>query len=70
MVGVIALIATGTRGAVPDAGLVAVLLPVVTAGHLAGRPLFAALVRSERYEPVLTAVLLTAVLAGLVAALV
>jgi uncharacterized protein len=70
VVGVIALVATGTRGAAPDAGLVAVLVPVVAAGHLAGRPLFAALVRSGRYEPVMTAVLLVSVLAGLVAALV
>ena len=47
----------------------AVLVPVVVAGHLAGRPLFAALVRSGRYEAVLTAVLLASVAGGLVAAL-
>jgi uncharacterized membrane protein YfcA len=70
VVGVIALVATGTSGAVPDAGLVAILVPVVAAGHLAGRPLFAGLVRSGRYEGVLTAVLIASVLAGLVAALV
>ena len=70
VVGVIALVATGTRGAVPDAWLVALLIPVVIAGHLAGRPLFAALVRSGRYETVLTAILAGSVIAGLVAALV
>jgi uncharacterized membrane protein YfcA len=68
VVGVIALWVTGTSGAVPDAGLVAVLVPVVVAGHLAGRPLFAALVRSGRYEAVLTTVLVASVVAGLAAA--
>jgi uncharacterized protein len=67
-VGAAALWVTGTTGAVPDAGLVAVLMPVVVAGHLAGRPLFAALVRSGRYETVLTAVLIASVAAGLLAA--
>ncbi len=70
VVGVIALAATGTEGAVPDAWLVALLLPVVALGHLAGRPLFAALVRSGRYEGVLTGVLVASVVAGLLAALV
>jgi uncharacterized membrane protein YfcA len=69
VVGVIALVVTGTRGAVPDPLLVAVLVPVVAAGHLAGRPLFAALTRSRRFEPVVTAVLLVSVVAGLVTAL-
>jgi uncharacterized membrane protein YfcA len=69
VVGVIALWVTDTAGAVPDAGVVALLLPVVAAGHLAGRPLFAALVRSGRYETVLTAVLVASVGAGLAAAL-
>jgi uncharacterized protein len=68
VVGVIALLVTGTSGAVPDAGLVAVLVPVVVAGHLAGRPLFSALVRSGRYELVLTTVLIASVVAGLAAA--
>ena len=54
VVGVIALWVTGTSGAVPDAGLLAILVPVVVAGHLAGRPMFTALVRSGRYEAVLT----------------
>ena len=69
VVGVVALLVTGTSGAVPDAGLVALLVPVVVAGHLAGRPLFAALVRSGRYEEVLTAVLIASVAGGLAAAL-
>jgi len=67
-VGVIALLVTGTSGAVPELGLVALLVPVVAAGHLAGRPLFAALVRGGHYEAVLTAVLLASVAAGLAAA--
>ena len=69
VVGVIALLVTGTSGAVPDGGLVAVLVPVVVVGHLAGRPLFAALVRTGRYEEVLTAVLVASVAGGLAAAL-
>jgi uncharacterized protein len=69
VVGVVALVVTGTSGAVPDAGLVALLVPVVVAGHLAGRPLFAALVRGGRYEVVLTSVLIGSVVAGLAAAL-
>jgi uncharacterized membrane protein YfcA len=69
VVSVMALLVTGTSGAVPDAGLVAVLVPVVVAGHLAGRPLFTALVRGGRYEEVLTAVLITSVAGGLAAAL-
>ena len=68
VVGVIALAVTGTSGAVPDAGLVALLVPVVIAGHLAGRPLFAALLRSGRYEAVLTSVLLVSVAGGLAVA--
>jgi uncharacterized protein len=68
VVGAIALWATDTSGAVPDAGLVALLVPVVAAGHLAGRPVFAALVRGGRYETVLTAVLIGSVVAGLLAA--
>lgn len=68
VVSVIALAITGTTGAVPDALLVAILVPVVAVGHLAGRPLFHALARSRRYEPVVTAVLLISVVAGLATA--
>jgi uncharacterized protein len=70
VVGVVALVVTGTSGAVPDLGLVAILVPVVAAGHVAGRPLFAALVRGGRYEAVLTAVLLASVAGGLAGALI
>ena len=69
VVAAVALALTGTTGAVPDAALVALLVPVVVAGQLAGRPLFAALVRSGRYEAVLTGVLLASVLGGLLVAL-
>jgi uncharacterized protein len=69
VVSVIALAATGTSGAVPDAELVAFLVPVVAVGHVAGRPLFAALARSRRYEPVVTALLVISVLAGLATAI-
>jgi uncharacterized membrane protein YfcA len=62
-----ALLVTGTD-ALPDAGLMAWLVPVVAAGHLAGRPLFARLAREGSYEPVVTAVLLVAVAAGLAGA--
>jgi uncharacterized membrane protein YfcA len=68
VVSVIALAATGTSKAVPDALLVAILIPVVAVGHLAGRPLFAALARSHRYEPVVTTLLVLSVLAGLATA--
>ncbi|HET8758344.1 MAG TPA: sulfite exporter TauE/SafE family protein [Solirubrobacteraceae bacterium] len=68
VISVIALAATGTSGAVPDPLLAAVLVPVVAAGHLSGRPLFAALARSRRYEPVVTALLLVSVVAGLATA--
>jgi uncharacterized protein len=67
-VGAVALWITDTPGAVPDAGLIALLVPVVVAGHLAGRPLFAALERSGRYEAVLTTVLLASVGTGLAVA--
>jgi uncharacterized protein len=68
VVSVIALAVTRTRGAVPDALLVAILVPVVAVGHLAGRPLFAALARTGRYEPVVTTVLVISVVAGLATA--
>ncbi len=67
--GALALWATGTTAAMPDAELVAVLVPVAAAGHVLGRPLFARLARSGRFEPVVTGVLLASVLGGLVAAL-
>jgi uncharacterized protein len=68
VVSVTALAITGTSRAVPDPVLAAVLVPVVAVGHVAGRPLFAALARSRRYDPVVTAVLLISVTVGLVTA--
>jgi hypothetical protein len=68
VIGAVALVATGTSDAVPRAGLVAVFVPLVVLAHLAGRPLFAHLARSGRYEPVLNATLVVAVAAGLVTA--
>lgn len=68
VVGVIALLLTGTRGAIPDASLVAILVPVVAVGQVAGRPLFAALAQSRAFEPVITGVLLVSVVLGLTTA--
>ena len=68
LIGVIALLVTGTKGAVPDALLVAVLVPVVAVGQIAGRPLFGALAHSRAFEPVVTGVLLVSVVAGLATA--
>ena len=64
----LALWATGTTAAMPDAELVAVLVPTAAAGHVLGRPLFARLANSGRFEPVVTGVLLASVLGGLAAA--
>ncbi len=66
--GAIALWATGTL-ALPDAALVAALVPAVAAGHLAGRRAFAGLAAGESYEPVLNGILVAAVLAGLISVL-
>jgi uncharacterized membrane protein YfcA len=67
-IGAVALFATGTTER-PDAVLFAWLVPAIVAGHLAGRRGFARLSESDRYEPVLTGVLLVAVLVGLIGAL-
>jgi uncharacterized membrane protein len=42
-----------------------VLIPAVVVGHLAGRRLFAHLAHGDRYEVVVTTVLLVSVIAGL-----
>jgi uncharacterized membrane protein YfcA len=68
-VGALALLVTGTTAAAPDPAVIAALVPVVAIGHLAGRPAFARLARGGRYEPVLTAVLIVSVLAGLAGAI-
>jgi uncharacterized membrane protein YfcA len=68
VIGAVALLATGTTDAVPGLGRVAVFLPLVALAHLAGRPLFAHLAASGRYEPMLNATLVVAVVAGLATA--
>jgi uncharacterized membrane protein YfcA len=67
---VAALWLTGTSGAVPDAGVLAAMVPLVALGSLVGRRAFAHLAHSGAYERVLTVVLLIAVTAALVVALV
>lgn len=67
-IGAIALAATGTP-ALPDATLVVALLPAVAVAHLLGRRVFRRLAASEHYERVLTAVMVVAVLVGLLGAL-
>jgi uncharacterized membrane protein YfcA len=68
-VGALALAVTGTEDAVPSPGVLAALVPLAAAGHLAGRPAFARLARGDSYEPVLTAVLAVSVVAGLLSQL-
>jgi uncharacterized membrane protein YfcA len=68
VLGVVALAVTGTP-AVPDALLVAALLPAVALGHLIGRRVFARLAAGGRYEPVLNVVLVLAVLVGMASVL-
>jgi uncharacterized protein len=67
-ISVVALWVTGTDDAVPEPELILVCLPLVLLGHLLGRPVFAHLARGHRYEPVLTGVLLAAVVGGLLSA--
>jgi len=69
LIGMAALVATGTSGAVPRGWLVALFVPLVLLAHLAGRPLFARLASRGHYEPVLNATLVIAVVAGLVTAI-
>jgi uncharacterized membrane protein YfcA len=68
VIGAVALLATGTDDAVPDATLLAAMVPTVALGHLAGRPVFARLARGGRYEPVLTVVLIVSIFGGLAGA--
>src|SRR4051812_3326749 len=63
-IGAGALIATGDPE-LPDATLTAALVPAVAAGHLVGRRGFARLSQGGRYEPVMTSVLVVAVVVGL-----
>jgi uncharacterized protein len=69
VIGAVALVATGTPDAVPRGWIVALFVPLVLVAHLAGRPLFSHLAETGRYEPVLNATLVIAVVAGLVTAL-
>jgi uncharacterized protein len=68
VVGALALLVTQTHGAVPDATLVAILVPVVAVSHVAGRPLFSALERTGSYERVVTVLLLVSLVVGLATA--
>jgi uncharacterized membrane protein YfcA len=68
VLGAAALAVSGTTAAVPDAAAVAGLVPLVAAGHLAGRPVFRRLSEGA-YEPVLTVVLGLSALTGLLVAL-
>jgi hypothetical protein len=61
----LALLVTRTTEAVPEGLHVVVLVPAVAVGHLAGRRVFAHLAHGDRYEAVVTAVLLVSVAAGL-----
>lgn len=68
VVGVAALLVTRTHGAVPTAEQIAILVPVVVAAHIAGRPLFRVLARSGSFDRIVTAVLVVSVVAGLLTA--
>jgi uncharacterized membrane protein YfcA len=67
-IGAGALVATGDPE-LPDATLTAALVPAVLVGHLVGRRGFRRLSEGGRYEPVMTGVLLVAVVVGLIGAL-
>ena len=69
LIGAAALVASGTSDAVPRGWLIALFVPLVALAHLAGRPLFAHLAATGRYEPVLNATLVIAVVTGLVTAI-
>jgi uncharacterized membrane protein YfcA len=66
ILGALALAVTQTTEAIPGAGWVAGLLPLVLLGHLLGRRGFVRLAGGRRYELALTVTLVAAALAGLV----
>lgn len=66
----LALLVTRSSEAIPDMGLAIALIPAAAAGHLAGRRVFARLAHGPHYELVVTIVLLTAVVTGLLSVLV
>ena len=68
VLGIAALAVTGTEEAVPDPAWLAAGVPLVLAGHLAGRRWFARL-RPEAYERLVTLLLLVAVVVGLLSTL-
>jgi len=67
VLGIVALAATGTTEAIPGAGWVLGLVPLVALGHLAGRRGFARLVAGGSHELALTVTLVAAALGGLLA---
>ena len=68
VIGAIAIIATGTSDAVPRGWIVALFVPLVLLAHLVGRRVFTRLAETGRFEPVLNATLVLAVVTGLVTA--
>jgi uncharacterized protein len=68
VIGAVAILATGTTDAVPRGWIVALFVPLVLLAHLVGRRVFTRLAESGRYEPVLNATLVLAVVTGLVTA--
>ncbi len=66
VLGLAVLAVSGTEEAVPDPVWVAATVPLILAGHLAGRRVFARLA-PERYDRVLTLTLAATALAGLLA---
>ena len=65
-----ALWLTHTSGALPNPRVLAALVPLVVLGNLAGRPIFNRLAGGGAYEPVLSGILVLAVLAGLATAII
>jgi uncharacterized membrane protein YfcA len=65
----IALIVTGTAEAAPDAGRLAILIPLTAVGQMLGRPLFRRLVGAASYERVLTVVLALSIVLGMISVL-
>jgi uncharacterized membrane protein YfcA len=69
LIGPLALLVTRTEGAVPELRQLALGVPAVVAGQLAGRHGFALLERGGHYEAVVTVALLASVAAGLASTL-
>lgn len=69
VVSAVALVVTGTSGAVPDGAVLAVFVPLTALACVAGRRGFTPLAESGRYDAVLGAIILVAVLTGLLTTL-